>query len=72
MGNSENSRYPRFPRYIRFIGFVLMTICVFGSIKRISDFIGIDYRSSYAYFLWSSLLLFLFVMLPIERSVFTN
>lgn len=66
MGNNENSR---FPRYIRFIVFIIMTIFVFGSIQRISDFIGIDYRSSYAYFLWASLLLFLFVMLPIEKSI---
>ncbi len=68
----ENSKKSTYPRYIRFIVFIIMTVFVFVSIQKISDFFDIDYRSSYAYFLWASLLMFLFVMLPIERSVFTN
>lgn len=70
--NQEPPKNSTYPRYIRFIIFIIMTVFVFVSIQKISDFFGIDYRSSYAYFLWASLLMFLFVMLPIERSVFTN
>ena len=49
-----------------------MVIFVFFSIQKISDFLGINSKTSYAYFLWASLLMILFIMLPIDGSVLTT
>ena len=61
-----------FPKYLRFIIFAVFVFLLLETIYKISDFFNINSKSTFTYFIWFSLLLFLFVILPIERSVFSS
>lgn len=60
-----------FPKYMRFIIFMVFVFLVLNAIYEISNFFNVESSSTYTYFIWFSLLLFLFVILPIKRSVFS-
>lgn len=60
-----------FPKYLRFIIFVVFVFLVLETVYKISEFFNINTKSSNTYFIWFSLLLFLFVLLPIKKSVFS-
>lgn len=60
-----------FPKYMRFAIFVAFVFFIFHSIQKISEFFNINSEASYTYFIWFSLLMFLFVLLPIRRSAFS-
>lgn len=57
------------PKYMRFIIFMVFVFLVLNAIYEISNFFNVESSSTYTYFIWFSLLLFLFVILPIKRSV---
>ena len=59
------------PKYMRLIIFMVFVFLVLNAIYEISNFFNVESSSTYTYFIWFSLLLFLFVILPIKRSVFS-
>lgn len=59
------------PKYTRFIIFMVFVFLVLNAIYKISNFFNVESSSTYTYFIWFSLLLFLFVILPIKRSDFS-
>lgn len=61
----------KIPKYTRFIIFMVFVFLVLNAIYEISNFFNVESSSTYTYFIWFSLLLFLFVILPIKRSVFS-
>ena len=60
-----------FPKYLRFIIFVVFVFLLLETVYKISDFFYINHKSSFTYFIWTSMLCFLFVLLPIKRSAFS-
>ena len=70
MNDSWSKTSINFPKYVRFIVFVVFVFFIFHSIQKISDFFSINSKSGYTYFIWFSILMFLFVLLPIRRSAF--
>lgn len=60
-----------FPKYVRFIIFIVFVFLVLETIFKIMQFFNINSKTGFTYFIWFSLLLFLFVVLPIKRSIFS-
>ena len=56
-----------FPKYVRFIVFTVFVFFVLKSIRKISVFFNINSNSTYTYFAWFSILMFLFVILPVKK-----
>lgn len=59
------------PKYLRFIIFIVFVFFILKTIYKISEFFNINTKSSHTYFIWFSILLFFFVLLPIKKSVFS-
>lgn len=55
------------PKYVRFIVFIIFVFFVLKSIRKISMFFNINPNSTYTYFAWFSILMFLFVILPVKK-----
>ena len=55
------------PKYVRFISFVVFVFFVLKSIRKISLFFNINSNTTYTYFAWFSILMFLFVVLPVKK-----
>ncbi len=60
------------PKYARFLIFIVFVFFILHSIQKISDFFNINSNTGYTYFIWVSILLFMFVILPIRKSIFSK
>uniref|UniRef100_A0A6C0KZ17 Uncharacterized protein n=1 Tax=viral metagenome TaxID=1070528 RepID=A0A6C0KZ17_9ZZZZ len=60
------------PKYARFLIFIVFVLFILHSIQKISDFFNINHNTSYTYFIWVSILFFLFAILPIRKSIFSK
>lgn len=61
--------YQKVNKFTRFIIFIAFFFLIFKVIDRILSFYNLNQESTYIYFNWVSLLFFLFVLLPIRKSV---
>lgn len=55
------------PKYVRFIVFIVFVFFILKSIRKISLFFNINSNSTYTYFAWFTVLMFLFVILPVKK-----
>lgn len=56
-------------KFTRFMIFIVFFFLIFKVIDRILSFYNLNQETTYIYFNWVSLLFFLFVLLPIRKSV---
>jgi len=65
----KKSTYNKFNKFTRFIIFIIFFFIIFKVIDKILSFYNLNQETNYIYFNWVSLLFFLFVLLPIRKSV---
>jgi hypothetical protein len=56
-------------KFTRFVIFIIFFFLIFKVIDKILTFYNLNNESTYIYFNWISLMFFLFVLLPIRKSV---
>lgn len=56
-------------KFTRFMIFIVFFFLIFKVIDKILSFYNLNKETTYIYFNWISLLFFLFVLLPIRKSV---
>lgn len=68
----DTKKKPKFNKMIRILIFLFFFIFIFKIIDKIFVFYNINRDSAYLYFIWFTLIFFLFVVLPLRKSYLKN
>ena len=66
---SKNLKELHKKKYIRTVIWVVFSIFILQSVRKILQFFNINASSVYTYMFWCSILLFFFVILPVQSTV---